>query len=308
MLAACKPQPPSQYLQPGEMEDLLVDYHISRAAAQQEPGRVDFKETMYFEAVLQKYGVSRADFDSSMVYYYTHADRFAPIYKRVVKRLEDEALALGASEGEIGKYASLDATGDTANIWNANPSVLLLPMPPYNRLDFCIDTDTLFRAGDSFMFQFMADFVYQGGTREGIALVSVTYDNDTVVTRTTPMNYAGLAKLEIHAVDTLKPKQVRGFLYLGGAAEKTTVMRQLFVSHLQLIRFHTKQEPKPEVAEVEDAENKEDSVARDTIARPDTVADERRGDTVRRGRRLLPAERGIAADRVDERLHRPSQR
>ena len=142
LFIACKPGTPSQYIQPDEMEDILVDYYMAQAMAQQantSQGEREYNTAMYIEAVLKKHGVTKAEFDSSLVYYYTRADRFDAICKRVSERLDEQALTQGASEGEIGKYAQYNATGDTANVWADRTTAILLPMPPYNRWDFAIE-------------------------------------------------------------------------------------------------------------------------------------------------------------------------
>ena len=92
---ACKPKTPRQYIQPDDMEDILVEYHVAKAMAMQKAQRDmsrSYQTALYIDAVLAKYGVSKAQFDSSLVYYYTRADRFEPIYKRVSERLEEQAL------------------------------------------------------------------------------------------------------------------------------------------------------------------------------------------------------------------------
>ena len=60
-------------------EDILVDYYMAKALAQQ--GSVPYSEreyrtALYLEAVLKKHGVTQELFDSSLVYYYSRADRF----------------------------------------------------------------------------------------------------------------------------------------------------------------------------------------------------------------------------------------
>ena len=118
-MVSCTPKVPSRYIQPDDMEDLLHDLHIAQAMANEaahKDGDLGYQQNLYFAAVLEKHGVTKADFDSSLVYYYTRADRFSDIYKHVVERLSNEAMALGASEGEINRYANLNANGDTTNI------------------------------------------------------------------------------------------------------------------------------------------------------------------------------------------------
>ncbi|MBO7110238.1 MAG: DUF4296 domain-containing protein, partial [Prevotella sp.] len=98
LFIACKPGTPSQYIQPDEMEDILVDYYMAQAMAQQannSQGEREYNTAMYIEAVLKKHGVTKAEFDSSLVYYYTRADRFDAICKRVSERLDEQALTQG---------------------------------------------------------------------------------------------------------------------------------------------------------------------------------------------------------------------
>ena len=54
MAVGCKPTVPSKYISPGELEDLLYDYHLADAMAQQAPG--DYAENLvaYREAVMKK--------------------------------------------------------------------------------------------------------------------------------------------------------------------------------------------------------------------------------------------------------------
>ena len=101
MLASCKPQVPSQYIQPDDMEDLIYDYHIAQGIAAQQMGNSDYNRRLAIELVLKEHGITQADFDSSLVYYYTRADRFQEIYKNVQSRLNAEAEKYGAAVNEL---------------------------------------------------------------------------------------------------------------------------------------------------------------------------------------------------------------
>lgn len=284
VLVACKPQTPSRFIQPGDLEDILVDYHMAMAMAEEKfDDQLSIRREVYMESVLKKHGVSRADFDSSMVFYYTHAERFAKIYSRVSARLEEKALSLGATEGEIGKYASLTSDGDTANVWNDRRTMMMRPMPPYNRFDFEIESDSTYRRGDSFLLQFMTDYVFQDGSKDAMLYVAVDYP-DTVVTRQLRFSYMGLCQLRIDPGVKSDVQRLRGFFYLGGANEQSTTQRLLFIHSIQLIRFHSKDEP--EKTEPEKTET--GSVAPSDDAQRKLSADDSRRDTLGRGVKMLP--------------------
>ena len=101
IFSACKPTVPSRYLQPDEMEDLMYDYFVSRGIVDTKHGMSDYQNRYNIEAVLRKHGLTQAEFDSSLVYYYNHMEEMNVIFTNIQKRLSEEALQLGASEGEV---------------------------------------------------------------------------------------------------------------------------------------------------------------------------------------------------------------
>ena len=296
LISSCLPSTPSQYIQPDDMEDIMVDYHLARALAHNSGLSYDsvaFYQALYIHDVFRKHGITQEHFDSSMVYYYTRADRFEPIYKRVAARLEERALILGATEGEIGKYASLNASGDTANIWADRPRMALMPTPPYNRWDFRLEADSTYRRGDSFLMQFVSDFIYQDGSKNGVAYLAATYTGDdgrdTTISRNLHFLSSGLSQLHFPAYDDGDLSELRGFFYLGDGNDRQATTRLLFLSNVQLIRFHKQHEEKIET----------DSLPQDSLpAGPgsgpdvsiDTIGD---GDSVGHPRKMVPVEQGI---------------
>lgn len=265
------------------MEDILVDYYMAKALAMNDKSKAydehEYNYALYTEAVFRKHGVTQAVFDSSLVYYMTRADRFDPIMQRVMERLEEKALVLGASEGEIGKYAVYNTTGDTANIWADRPTALLLPVPPYNRWEFSIQADSTYRKGDALMMMFMSDWMYQSGNKDGMLYVAVEYP-DTVVGRNLHFSVSGISQLRVPEDTARVIRAIRGFFYLDGGFTPTTTTRLLFLNNVQLIRFHTQHEET--VAP--------DSLSRDSIGGqlpPDSVSS---GDSVRRSDPLVPTD------------------
>lgn len=240
LLSACKPSVPSQVIQPDKMEDILYDYYVSQGMAtlpSEQPGADDYRRELYFNVVLKKYGLTRAEFDSSMVFYYTRADRFVKIYKHVQQRLSDDALALGASEGEVERFMSQSLTGDTAEIWEGNRTQQLIPYRPYNRMQFHQKADTTYHKGDSFMFAFQSDFLYQGGSKDAVAYIAVKYDNDSIAPFVSHFSVSGSNQLRIPTCEN-RVKEISGYFYLGDGFDNSPNLRLLFLSNIQLIRFH----------------------------------------------------------------------
>lgn len=304
LLMACTPSVPSEVIQPGDMEDLLYDYHLSQAMAREDRGgnEMDFNRKKYFLAVLQKHGVTEADFDSSLVYYYSHVDYLKKIYSRVNERLSDDAKLLGASVGEIGRYSGYSATGDTANIWKETTDVLLMPCPTMNRFDFALKADTSFYKGDSFMFQFMTEYLWQSGMKDATVCILTKYEGDSIIQTVNHVSVSGLAQIRVPVNRDNKLKELTGFIYLDDGNDGADLRRMMFISQIQLIRFHNKELLKNDTIKTDSvkAGTKTDSLQRGNNPRgpmPDSI----RNRIV--GRRLggtpVPPPRRDAGDRVD---------
>lgn len=302
LVVACKPSVPSEYIQPGDMEDILYDYHLALAMSRQKSGgnTTDFNRSLYFQSVLKKYGVTEAEFDSSLVYYYSHAYRLKDIYAEVNQRLGDEATSLGVAVGDINRYSQYSTTGDTANIWNQQTDVLLIPYPTMNRYDFTVKVDSTFKKGDSFMFQFMSEYIWQNGSKDVTVCIVCKYEGDSIIQTANHVSVAGTAQVRVPANREKKLKEMRGFIYLSAGGDDTNTRKMLFISQIQLIRFHDKTIANEEIT---NDESSTETPAKDSIQR----GDDTRGpkpDTLRR--RVGGGQHGLRPIPIDTRngVHR----
>lgn len=97
-LTACRP---SYVLSPSEMEVLLYDLHRADAILAENGymyGRDEEQQAYYF-VVLANHGITQEQFDSTLVWYTHHPERFDKIYPRVVERLDHDLLALQEMQG-----------------------------------------------------------------------------------------------------------------------------------------------------------------------------------------------------------------
>ena len=277
LVVACKPSVPSEYIQPGDMEDILYDYHLALAMSRQKGGsETDYNRMLYFESVLKKYDVTKAEFDSSLVYYYSHAYRLKAIYSEVNQRLNDEAATMGIAVGDINRYSQYSTTGDTANIWKLQTDLLLIPRPTMNRFDFTVKVDTTFKRGDSFMFQFMSEYIWQSGSKDVTVCFVCKYEGDSIIQTVNHVSVDGTNQVRVPAYREKKLKDMRGFIYLNDGGDGNNTRKMLFVSQIQLIRFHdntiedgetTNDEPSTETPEKDSLQRGDDTRG----TNPDTV-------------------------------------
>jgi len=260
LLAGCKPQVPSDVIQPDDMEDILYDLSISqnltdKANHVDNDYRLKYNQTLVFD----KYSVTEAEFDSSLVYYYNHLEDLYKIYEKVKERLGDEALELGASTVEVEQYFTNSLTGDTAEIWGGKRHHILLPQAPYNVIQFTQKADTACHQGDSYALTFNNSFLVQSGSRQVVALLSVRYENDSIISQHINVPAMGIGRVNI-PICNLKAKEFKGFFYMPRRTgqDNDADMCMYMADHIQLFRYHhdkdkVTEEAKPDTAETRTA-------------------------------------------------------
>ncbi len=144
-------------LKEDEMVVILTEIHLTEAILYQNVGRNKTKEDKlaYYNYVYEKYGVTKAQVDSSINYYSYYAPKFNDIYKRVVERLEkmDEEVELGqyllAKElyfydlsDVIQKADSAEKDSVITEIWKLKRNITLPNEGAKNTIAFSIDNDS----------------------------------------------------------------------------------------------------------------------------------------------------------------------
>lgn len=242
-VSSCKPSLPSGVLSKGKMTDILYDYHLALAMAHMDDNGDKGQSLAYREAVLRKHDVTSAEFDSSMVYYMRHTELLEDVYKDLTDRYNNEITAMGGSAKEGGEFANLSATGDTANVWNLAASMVFMPVKPFNSTSFNIKVDSTFHKGDRLMLDFDAQFIYQDGMRNGVAMFAVQFGNDSIAQRTIMIQSTQHYSVELSDDDSLGIKSVKGYFMLmnddnGTGVSSQTTLKLMFLEHIKLIRMH----------------------------------------------------------------------
>ncbi len=256
-----------EILSRGKMEDIIYDMHLAQGMA--DKGDYDkraMKETEYRAAVLKKYEITQAEWDSSFTYYCRHADELHEIYNNVAERMRDEIVSLGGEVALNGEGFS----ADTANIWNMERNFILVPNEPYNIKSYSIPADSTIRKGDRLTMQFSTQFVYQDGMRDVVAVMAVTFQNDSVASETRHATQQGTTSFSIQDDKYLGIKKVSGYFIVSSNLNDvpSSTVRLASISNVRIVIAH--EEKKAE--EKDDDKGKKDSLMN---ARKDSIDAER---------------------------------
>lgn len=253
----------SSVLSSGEMEDIIYDIHVSQCLRlEDEADKLNFNEVMYRKSILNKYGVSEEEWDSSFTYYCRHTEKLHNIYLNVSERLRRDILAAG---GEIDTDGYSD---DTTNVWNLERSFVLLPNAPYNLKSYDIKVDSTFKVGDRVTLSFDTKFIYQDGMRDIVASLVVVLQNDSVVSQIRHVTSDNPMVITVDDTDEIGIKGIKGYfmMFRGMNDQISTTLRMGCVSNVRLSHVH---KDKPE-------EGKELGVKSDSLSKVknDTVIKE----------------------------------
>lgn len=111
VMVGCRPR---GVLSTSKMREVLFDLHKTEAILQQCGYNYGHDEAVakYYYVVLEKHGVTKAQFDSSLVWYTDHPDFGNILYPRVVSRVEAEVEEL-EHRVELRNAANGEPVGET---------------------------------------------------------------------------------------------------------------------------------------------------------------------------------------------------
>jgi hypothetical protein len=239
-LFSCVPDRPSYVLSEDDMEDVLVDYHLALAIAEIQVGDLQSNRYILTQAALRKHGVTEEELDSSMLYWCRNSEKFVKICDRVSERLNYMAESQGVERQERNPYSYLATEGDTANVWNLREGVVVVPNIVDNIYSFTIEADTTYHPGDNFMWAFTTQFLNSDHYNEAYALLSIHYDNDSIVG--TSQRISSSRQIEVRLNCPIKYKNVpirsvNGTIYMPLRKEGFGI---LALNNFVLVRYHDK--------------------------------------------------------------------
>ena len=159
LLASCKVEHPSDVLSPKKMEAVLYDYHLAQVMCNDLNGQERYKRDLYMNYVYEKHHVTRAQVDSSLVWYARNPKELSAIYEHLNARAETELARLSEKKAEVRHRTPLSVEGDSADIWYERRLVLLSTSSIDNLFLFAIPSDSNFHVRDRFEWTFDVMFI-----------------------------------------------------------------------------------------------------------------------------------------------------
>lgn len=200
MLSGCKLKRPDDVLSPKEMEKILYDYHLAQAIMMEESQSEKYKRDYYLEWVYQKNGITKQEFDRSLVWYTRYPDEFAEIYEKLSERVSKDRNQAAMLLERIEKSSFSVESGDSVDLWYLNNNAILANSVYLDKILFSIKADTTFYSGDTITWSVNNTLVSKTDSLplQVYLALSMRYSNSRVITVDTLLNNS--AKVELITV------------------------------------------------------------------------------------------------------------
>lgn len=155
---------PETILTDDQMVDLLVDIHRSEGLLelQQSQAHADPQyQQAVMASVLVKHGVTRAQYDSSLMWYAKHLKLFVRVYSHVEERLEEEHEAWNLQVAESRDF-DISAAGDSVELWTLRDYLVLDSRLCTSVRFWEVKADSNYKAGDTLRWAFDVSHMAQG--------------------------------------------------------------------------------------------------------------------------------------------------
>ncbi len=253
-------------LSKSKMEQVFYDYHLAQAMITNLPADERYKAEMYMNAVYEENGITKEQFDSSVVWYNRHAEDLEEIYDNLNDRFTvmNEELQLQTGRKEMFTLSS--ESGDTVNIWSGSQLVLLRNRDILNRESFRIKSDTSFYKGDKFIFKADGRLINSDKSSRNFRLTicfGVKYKDGKVISQVQSITRNDTRQLTLNT-DEKEIDELFGYFYYNGMPDENNFA---VVNNIQLIKMH-KQNGKKSKTIQSTASNEEastDSIKADSI-------------------------------------------
>lgn len=231
LMTSCGKEIPGDIIQPEMMEKVLYDYHLTLGMGQNSKNT---EKEAFKNYLFQKYQITQAEFDSSMVWYTRESKELTSIYENLDRRFEREHAHYEHLLDIRDQANSLNFdSGDTVNIWRKGAIHWMAENPLNKQLVFEIKPDTTFHEKDAFRWDMYYDFFKEGKAVMGL---NVVYENDSIIGETKLVDTSGHQSIYLHTDSTFKVKQLNGFIYVQeDSVQKDPV---ILIHGITLNRYH----------------------------------------------------------------------
>ncbi|MGC3977075.1 MAG: DUF4296 domain-containing protein [Paludibacteraceae bacterium] len=197
-----------------KMTDILFEIHKTEGVLQAEglTYNTPDEKKKHFDFILQKYGVTQVELDSSLVWYTKHPKEFGLVYADVLARIDTLT-----AQVQRGKFhpGNKNFGFEESNIWNLRTSYRLTKDSARTKINFEIPNTGSFFTGDKYILSFLRRVTPLDSSINPRIVLRINYLNgkkDSIYTKTFNDSLLRRYTIIFKARDSLKIESITGAL------------------------------------------------------------------------------------------------
>lgn len=255
---------PNNVLSKGEMEEVLIDYHLAKAMCETLPYDEHYKQVVYMDYVFKKHGTNEKDFNASLEWYARHAEDFAKIYEKVNKKLSAQKDDINHQIASSENGTQESGKGDSVNVWRKQNVYKLNESTFDRKVNFTIYPDSNYKEKDILLWSVRATFVSaKQHPQNAVMAMNIKYDNDSLLVSTRKIGRSGDYKIRLQNDSLCKIRMISGFIYYNSCGHYKE--DALIIDKISLMRYRAKINKKKSGV----ASTKNDAIKKDSIKKID---------------------------------------
>ncbi len=241
MLSGCRLKRPENVLSPKKMEQFLYDYHLAQAITQDFSKDERYTTMAYVDWAYSKNGITKEQFDASLIWYTRNPKELTRIYKRLQNRVDQEYKDVSRSLSQIEKKSYSIPSGDSVNLWYLDRTSLLNTSDYMNRITYKVGNDTTIYLGDTISLNLNGTFISIDSGVPAYAYISLSaYYYDSISTADTLLRGSGPVALSLVLDNKKRISAISGSInYLDSTDNRGSM---LVLSGLELMRYHARKQ------------------------------------------------------------------
>lgn len=230
---SCSPVPDG-VLSQKKMQAVVTDMQIAEAMINTDKGKYkdDAHKLALYESVFRKYHITRAEYDSSLMWYAKNLDRYMQVYNMISKDVEARISSLG----DVEKTFTSSAIQDSTDIWPRRSYLTFSQNSPFNGTVFRVEPDEPFPSGSTFTLT-MRVWGITATMKHKPELRICVDQEDTTITINDRIRRDGLYSTTLKSLPTKKVKRIYGFVRLDNSAKD---YYKVYADSISLMRFNYK--------------------------------------------------------------------
>ena len=210
LLAACSPVPDG-ILSQKDMQAVMTDMEIAESLidADAETYKDDAQKLALYESVFRKYHITRAEYDSSLMWYARNLD----IYMRVVNMVSDDVRSRIDKLGDVQRIDTEVNNNDSVDIWPRRPYLTFTPDAPFNGTTFDLKPTLAYPSGSSFVLR-MKVWGVTSSMKHKPELRLCVEQKDTTLVVNSQITRDGYHEVSLKSVPTKRVQRVYGYIRL----------------------------------------------------------------------------------------------